>query len=51
MGTLAISTDNYYRAKLCDMEYIAVLNNYPEYSLLIYLSKVLACMSFMLQCP
>ena len=33
MGALAISTDNYYMAKLCDMEYIAVLNNYPEYSL------------------
>ena len=37
------------------MEYIAELNNYLEYSLddnhaeMIYLSIVLACMSFMLQ--
>ena len=28
-----ISKDNYYRAYLCNMEYIAVLNNYLEYSL------------------
>ena len=33
IGALAISTDNYYRAYACDMEYIAVLNNYLEYSL------------------
>ena len=38
------------------MEYIAVLNNYLEYSLddnqqKFYLSKVLACMSLMLQYP
>ena len=28
-----ISKDNYYRAYLCNMEYIAVLNNYLEYNL------------------
>ena len=36
------------------MEYVAVLIDYPEYSLdenEKYLFKVLACVSFMLQCP
>ena len=33
IGALAISTDNYYIQGICDMEYIAVLNNYLENSL------------------
>ena len=34
IGALAISTDNYRTLQdICDMEYIAVLNNYLEYSL------------------
>ena len=33
IGAPAISTDNHYRACICDMEYVALLNNYIEYSL------------------
>ena len=34
IGALGINADNYYRAYMvCNMEYIAVLNNYLEYSL------------------
>ena len=43
MGALTISTDNYYMAKLCDMKYIAVLNNYPQYSLHDNLPVNLSC--------